>query len=106
MKEILQTPEFLEIKDKYKIIFSSVEIVQKKFDIHMLVDYTGKTIAIYNLRKLKKGYEKIGSASYYCKFVSDEQYYANFGDLEKVKNSLVELIISRLELKNGLNKEN
>jgi hypothetical protein len=100
MKEILQTPEFIEVKSEYGIIFSSVEIVQKKFNIDMLIDYTGKTIAIYNLKKLKKGYEKISSASYYCKFVSDTQYHANFGDLEKVKNSLVELIISRLELKN------
>jgi hypothetical protein len=105
MNKIVQTAEFSKVKGEYEILFAAVEKVQKNFDIHLMVDFTGKSIIIYNLRKMKKGFEKINSASFYQKNISDDFYEKNNNGKEKIKNSLTELIISRLELANGNRKK-
>jgi hypothetical protein len=101
MKELMQTAEFIEVKNEYKILFSAVEQIQNRFDIFLMIDFTGKCIIVYHLNKLLKGFEKIKSASFYQKSISDETYNKNFGDKNRVTHSLSELIISRLELNNG-----
>jgi len=96
---IVRTEEFNSVKNDYKILFSSVEKLNKKLKAYLLIDYNGKCVIIYHLKKLEKGYEKLSSASFFCKNVSDSFYKKNYENGKtQIERSLIEMIASRLNL--------
>jgi len=97
-ESIMQTPEFLGVKGNYKVFFEVVEKLQKKYNIYILIDFTGKAVIIYHLQKTNKSFRKVKSASYFSDYISDEFYNRYFKSIDAAKNSLTNLIVSRLEL--------
>jgi hypothetical protein len=104
---ITETENFLKVKKDYTYFFEAVKKIEKKYELFLLIDFTGKAILTYNLKKLKRGFEKNKSASFFHESISDQFYKEKFkaSDKSKMINSLSELIASRLELpKNGIKK--
>lgn len=97
MKNIVETKEFIKVKNKYSIVVESINQVAKSFpSTELLIDFTGKTIVIHRLKKLTKGTERVKSASFYQETISDQHYDKNRRDRVKIVKSLFELIINRL----------
>jgi hypothetical protein len=106
--KVMESEDFLNVKSNYSYLSEAVHKLNKSNNLFLLVDYTGTSIIVYDLKKLKKGFEKNKSASFFHESISDKFYKVKFKDSEKQRiiNSLIKLISSRLEVNNGIEKQN
>jgi hypothetical protein len=101
--KVIESEDFLKIKKDFSYLSEAVFRLNKKTNFFLMVDHTGKAIVIYDLIKFKKGFKKNKSASFFHESISDKFYREKFNESEKNKivNSLIKLISSRLEITYG-----